>query len=721
MLFVIGLIPTSLREVSAQNVDSLRTVFNDPSSPDTSRVDAANHLGYALLVQGDTTLLEYLGKADSLANKIGYKKGKGDAYHVYGMYYYYYPTDYKKAAEYYEKSLQLRIEIKDEDAQARSHLNLGNTRWRLQEYEKALNDFLAALKYYETKKNKADEADIFNNIGLIYLDQKIYSKAAKHFDNAREIYKTTDDHKRLGGVYANLGTVYNLTHKLDSAEYCFIQSRKEYAEINDQNGNAISSTNLGEVYLKKEEYDKAIENFEMGVATAKKEGFDYLLNSANLGLGSAYLKVGRANEAIPLLLKAKTAIELSNSNNNLDVAYELLADAYSQTGNYKEALNYHVKYSDVKDSVANKNSTDRLAEMEAKFENHKQEKENLIQKAQLAEQQVTIQTGKMQRNLFILAGIALLIVIVIVYRSYRRKKQSNELLAEQKLQILEANEELNQTNEEIMAQRDQIESQKMIVEEKNASITASINYAQRIQRALLHDENQTNTDLPDHFILFKPRDIVSGDFYWNKRIGDYWYVACADCTGHGVPGAFMSMLGVAYLNEITGGQEVLEPSVILNKLRDKVILELAQKGRMEDSKDGMDIALIRYNFKTQELQYSGAHNPLYFIQNGELEVIKATKRPIGYFRKMKDFENHSITLDSDTTAYLFSDGYADQFGGPEDGKFGYRQLKDLLVNNYQNPLDAQKQLLSDRFEAWKSQGSDGQIDDVCLIGIQFKI
>jgi serine phosphatase RsbU (regulator of sigma subunit) len=267
-----------------------------------------------------------------------------------------------------------------------------------------------------------------------------------------------------------------------------------------------------------------------------------------------------------------------------------------------------------------------------------------------------------------------------------------------------------------------VEDQKKIVEEKNKDIIDSINYAQRIQKALLKEEERVSMHLPDHFILFKPKDIVSGDFYWSLEKEQYFYMAAVDCTGHGVPGGFMSMLGIAFLNEITSGTVALTPAEILNQLRDKILKELGQTGGEEESQDGMDISLMRMDLKTREIQWSGANNPLWLIKtNGNskqspLMEIPPDKQPIGYYPLMKPFTNHIIKDEKDSLIYLFSDGYADQFGGPNGKKFKYKQLQDVLLGIYDRPLTEQKKILEQKFNEWK--GNMYQIDDVLIMGIR---
>jgi serine phosphatase RsbU (regulator of sigma subunit)/hemin uptake protein HemP len=285
----------------------------------------------------------------------------------------------------------------------------------------------------------------------------------------------------------------------------------------------------------------------------------------------------------------------------------------------------------------------------------------------------------------------------------------------------------------LQQQKEEMEIQKEALQLKNTEITDSILYARRIQRALLPAEEKVSTNLPDHFVLFRPKDIVSGDFYWAKenKPENLWYVAAADCTGHGVPGAFLTMLGNSFLNEILSSGAPLTPAQVLNPLREKFIHELGQTGRTGENKDGMDVSLIRLNLKTLELQWSGANNPLWIINpnrshwpekavffGDDMEgiEIKPDKQPIGYTDNPLPFTNHSVQLKKGDLIYIFTDGYADQFGGQKGKKFKSRSLKKLLLSIQHLSLNEQKKKLEENFEKWK--GDLEQVDDVCIIGVR---
>ena len=303
---------------------------------------------------------------------------------------------------------------------------------------------------------------------------------------------------------------------------------------------------------------------------------------------------------------------------------------------------------------------------------------------------------------FLSLGILVVIGVVIVFIRVRTAKLETEK------KILE--EKVEERTTELKGANDQLSI-------AFKDIKDSINYAKRIQQAILPLEAEIRKDLPEHFILFKPRDVVSGDFYWFNKKNDQIYIAACDCTGHGVPGAFMSIIGNSLLNEIAHETSVSEPALILNALRDKIILALKQRSSDQETKDGMDMVLCCIDRKNKKLSFAGANNPLYLIRQGQLKEFKGNKQPIGiYADQMKPFTNQEVDLQAGDLIYLFSDGYPDQFGGPNGKKFLYTRFKELLVSISGRAMDKQYADLERAFWEWKKDQE--QVDDVLVIGIR---
>jgi serine phosphatase RsbU (regulator of sigma subunit) len=303
-------------------------------------------------------------------------------------------------------------------------------------------------------------------------------------------------------------------------------------------------------------------------------------------------------------------------------------------------------------------------------------------------------------------GILFLLLMAGVVQAYTyRLKQKNIRL--EKI--------IAERTREIREKKDEIEKQRDMIEEAHEEIKSSIAYAQRIQTALLPQNELEHAVVKDYFILFRPKDVVSGDFYWENKIGDEIIIIAADCTGHGVPGAFMSMLGVTFLNDIIVGEGITDPGDVLDKLRTKIIESLKQSF---DSplRDGMDIAVINLNYKTGKIRFAGANNPLFLIRNGELTEIKGDKMPVALHEHMLEFESREIELSKDDKLYIFSDGFVDQFGGPKGKKFMKKRFKETLLKIYELPMQRQREELNRVFEEWK--GENEQLDDVLVIGIK---
>ncbi len=277
-------------------------------------------------------------------------------------------------------------------------------------------------------------------------------------------------------------------------------------------------------------------------------------------------------------------------------------------------------------------------------------------------------------------------------------------------------------NKEFMIKQElfaKISEQKEEIEKHQREHQESLRYAGSIQSALLPDEKYIRKLFPESFIFYQPRDIVSGDFYWTYKKRNVTVLVAADCTGHGVPGAFMSILGISFLNEIIS-KCIPKSNIILNKLRENIMKTLHQTGDLTELKDGMDLALVIIDFEKKELQFSGAFNPMYIIRNGNLIEISGDKMPIGVAPIVeKSFTNNRLKIRRGDILYIFSDGYADQFGGPEEKKFKYGPFKDLLIKIHRHSMDKQKRLLEQKYLLWK--GDIDQVDDILIVGLKILI
>ena len=509
-------------------------------------------------------------------------------------------------------------------------------------------------------------------------------------------------------------------------------SLKIREEINDIQGLAYSYKNIGAMYDEKGDMKMALEYYKKSLKKYEEVGDKYGLGFVLTSIGGICLK---SNDMISAIIHAEKAYKISKElgfPENIEYAAELLKKINEKQGNYSKTYEYFKEEITMRDSINNKENSLKTQKLQAKFEYEKKAVTDSIAHSKAMEikdlQVAKIEEEKKKQRILLfsfLAGFIIILVFsVFLYRLFVQKKIANAILAQQK-------EEISAQRDEIETQRDLVTHQKDHIEEIHKETTDSINYAKRIQEAVLPVSVAARAIMGDHFVLFKPKDIVSGDFYWTAQISTMGHapllvVAVADCTGHGVPGAFMSMLGISFLNEIVNKQEIVKANEILNQLRKEIINALQQKGEQGEQKDGMDISLCVINTNLMECQWSGANNPLWLVRNSEnltgfqnlsgLEELKPDKQPIAIHIEMKDFTNHEIQLYKGDTIYLASDGYEDQFGGPKYKKFMSKKLKQLLQDNCDKPMNEQKNILETTFENWK--GEHEQIDDVTILGLK---
>jgi serine phosphatase RsbU (regulator of sigma subunit) len=429
------------------------------------------------------------------------------------------------------------------------------------------------------------------------------------------------------------------------------------------------------------------------------------MESAGLKLTNQFEQYMEGTVAWEELLNEST-VKLEKEREKVAAKEETIKDQKAKINYQKMSLKEKVKMLDEQGTILEEQAQ-KLDEQSQAISDQEdilfEQKRNIeLQKGQINEQ---LQKLGMQRVILIMALVVLILILgisYILYRSSIHRKKSIQELSEQ--------------HTIVSTQKDQIE--KILFE-----LTDSIRYALRIQNAVLPNEQTIRGTIPgDFFVMYKPKDIVSGDFFFVDRRGDWTLVAVADCTGHGVPGAFVSMLCISLLNEIVKQQEITRADIILNELRDKVIDSLQQKGIQGEQMDGMDISLLLINNKTFKCHWSGANNPLYVVssKSKKLEEIKPDKRPISIYPDMSEFTNHEMVANKGDIFYLFTDGYSDQFGGERGKKFMSRNFKNLLAENAHKPMSEQGKILDTTIEEWKSAYGDGleQVDDITVLGIR---
>ena len=563
-------------------------------------------------------------------------------------------------------------------------------------YDTALHHSTAALQLSQKLNFKNGIASSYHNIGLVYYYQGDYPKALDCYLKALKMAEELGDKEGIANRLGNIGLVYSNQGDYPKAlDYC-LKALKMANELGDKKNIAIWLGNIGTVYWNQGDYPKALDYYHKALKIAEDLGDKKNIANTLSNIGWLYFKTGKFKEAEQYINRAIAINYSIGELNSLMSAEESLTTLYDTIGRHKEALFHYKKAMALKDTIFSQENKKELVRKEMNYEFDKKE---AATKAENEKQQaIAEEKSRKQKLVLVLVSCVLILVFVFaafIFRTLRITRKQKQII------------EIKNTETEL---------QKKTIEEKNKDITASIHYAKHIQNALLREEEHVSMHLPDHFILFLPKDIVSGDFYWGAEKQDCWYFAAVDCTGHGVPGAVMSMLGISFLNDIVTSEQMLSPAEVLNRLRHKIMKELRQTGEADGNKDGMDISLARLNMNTNELEWAGANNSLNLIRNGQLEIIKANKQPIGYHPQNNPFTNHKIQLQKGDSIYLYSDGYADQFGGPKGKKFKYKQLENLLIENNHLSLKEQKEILKNQFIGWK--GSLEQIDDVCVFGVR---
>jgi len=544
-------------------------------------------------------------------------------------------------------------------------------------------------------------AGIQNNIGLIYAEIKEYRTALAYYFKAEKINIANKEKSILAINYNNIATCYQKLNQFSSAQTYLQKSLLLRQEVSDTVGMAMAYHNIGINHQLTEDNDSAIIFFNKSLRylTNMSENIGHAYNY--LELGNTLLQQHKLTEAEPYLLSSLRISENSELEGVKVEVYKYLSSLYEQKQDFKKAFNYQNLYLLSKENVESDESKNEILKKELEYDFAK--RQELQRKDAENRQAVAAAEIKSQKKLTTGAVIGLIILsglILIVFRSYNQKRKANDIISKQK----------------------------ELVEHKNKEILDSINYAKYIQNALLPSEKIINELPVNCFILFKPKDIVSGDFYWihnnpisEKSVNEV-YIAAVDCTGHGVPGALVSVVGNNGLNRCVKEYGIHDTGKILDKLSE-LVEETFEKSENE-LKDGMDISILKIKTdsidgasKKIELQWSGANNPLWIIKKDTqlLEEIKANKQPVGKFMERKNFTSHSLFLEKGDRLYLFTDGYADQFGGPKGKKFKYKQLEDLLLSTFELPFSDQKNILEASLIKWK--GELEQVDDICIIGI----
>lgn len=739
---------------------------------------AYNTIGRANLNMGnyETALANFLISL-KLKEEMGDQKGIASSYNNIGIIYYY-RGDYEKALDNYLKSLKIREEINDKPGAAMTYSNIGTVYVNQENYEKALPSFYKYLKVSIEIGDKQGMCNSYNNIGLVYYFQGVLSKSKKTtsekmtlaLENYSKSLKLSEEIGNRQGIvtsYNNIGNIYEHQENYEKALSTHLKSLKISEDIGDKNGTLNSFLNIGNINLKQNKLEEANKFLTNALILSKELGKKDGIKTAYGGLSDLYEKKGDYKQAYNFH-KLYTQIKDTLLNEESSKQMTEMAAKYDSEQKDK-AIQLLNKDKETQASLAIEEKRSQriilysvmgISVLVIVFSLFIYRSLRQKKKLNIELEKLSIVARETDNGVLICgpkgeiewcnAGLTKLLgytlndlkqrgntleeissspeIKSIIHQSIENKKpstyQSLNITKDGKARWMQSTltpilDNAGNTKKLVVIDMDVTERKQAddMILQKNQNITDSLNYAKRIQQAILPSRELVRSFIPDSCILFNPKNIVSGDFYWIHSINEHEVlIAAVDCTGHGVPGAFMSIMSFNLLEQVVKEQQVYEPALILNDLSNAVIKALKQTNEIGMVKDGMDIALCKINYKTLELEYAGAHNALYLIRKGALTETKANQRAIGISMATNQFLNHTIKLEKGDCFYIFTDGFADQKGGPDNKKFYYRPFQKLLIDIHQLEMTEQEIILEKTISEWK--GKKEQIDDILVIGVR---
>ena len=618
-------------------------------------------------------------------------------------------SDLPKAMEYFREGLKIQEEIGDKSGIATSLNGIGVVYDSQGNIPKALEYYSKSLKIKEEIGDKYGIAYCLQNLGYMYNADGDNTKALEYYTKSLKMQTEIGNKHGIGLSLNGIGFIYYKQGDLAKAMEYHTKSLKIKEEIGDKEGVATSLSNIGAIYEKQGNDRQSMEYHIRSLKIREEAGYMEGIASSLNNIAKLYIKLGDTLKALEYYTKSLKVAQQIGYPDIVKSVSETLFKLYKKRGNTKLALQNHELYITMRDSLQNEENTKVMVKQQMQYEFDKKQIADslkIVEERQISA--LKFEQEKTQR--YILYG-GLALVLLFAGFMYNRFKVTQK----QKI-IIEAKEKQTQLQNEIIGE------QKRLVEEKHKEITDSINYAERIQRSFMASKDVLDANLSDYFILFKPKDVVSGDFYWaNKLPNGNFALITADSTGHGVPGAIMSLLNITSIEKAIE-QNNMHPNDILNHTRNTIIQRLKRDGSPEGGKDGMDCSLCIYDFNKMKLFVSAAHNPVWIIRCApakEFDFIEISpdKMPVGKHDKQDtSFTRHEIDLQKGDIVYSLTDGFPDQFGGEKGKKFMIKRLRELIIANAHLPLHEQKQLLEKTFADWV--GMLEQIDDVTVIGVR---
>jgi serine phosphatase RsbU (regulator of sigma subunit)/lipopolysaccharide biosynthesis regulator YciM len=702
-------------EASVILADSILSLLNDTENQNRFVIKALNIKAKALSALNEFKEAEtILNKSVSLSKEIDDKNGLSNAYYLLGSI----NSDkgfYSKSKELLLMSAAIKSEIGDDLGLAASYSFLGLTYAHLGDYMQGIEFIQKSISLREQTGDKRGLANSYLSLYKIYIDIGESDKALASELKSLDICNDINDLQCVSGRLTNLGEIYQEKGDFNKALNYHFSALEISKKLNIKNRIAEVHENIAKNFSSTGNFEAAKLHLDSCFDIRKAIGDEEGLVSAKLVLTQINFLQGNYPAAIETGMRAlQSGIQL-NLPYLIKEAHHVLSSSYDKANNSTKALFHYKQFIVLRDSLYNIDKTKEIVRKELEFNfNKKQE----IQKLEVAKKLAETNAESRKQKIIILLSVVGLVILtaLLIFGLYQYRLKIN---SEKKLQYL--NSDLNLKNYQLIEKTDIIEAQHGTIHQKNKEITDSIKYARKIQTAMMPLKEEFQAYFRESFIVFEPKDIISGDFFWITEKNGKIIFATADCTGHGVPGGFMSMLGVSLLNEIINEHDLTEPALILSRLRKKVITALRQKGLSGEQQDGMDMTVCVIDKNLMTLHYAAANHSFYLIRkngfNFELTEYKGDKQPVGIFGKdLKPFKQHIIPIQENDVIYTMTDGYADQFGGTKGKKFKYKQLKEMLLEIQSHPLSHQEKIIKDRFNQWK--GDLEQVDDVTIIGIR---
>ncbi len=612
---------------------------------------------------------------------------------------YYFFNDAPKAIKVFNVALKMAEKQGWVEAQIKSTSYIAATFSSKKNFLLTEKHYLRALSLATANKKLKYVLDIYERLGFMLATSgrpEADMKGKKYFERGLNLSKQLKDTNALATFYVRLGLIGNRGAPTDSSIASIHIGIGLLKGRDDVQTLVLAYKSLGDAYYTLDRNDSSLYYYKQVHALNRKMGQARVTAVSACDVAYMYGTIGKLKE---LDVYADSAVYFAKRDRSGEArfyVYKWLADVYKNVGKSDLAIKYYQMQAYLLDSSLRSGNGEALttAGMQSDFDGQlevlqlKQQREREIQKKEKEEQ-------AFRSRMYLIGFFIVLISLIIIFREFRINKKQRIIISQQ---------------------HEDVSSQKVILEVKNKEITDSINYALRIQSALLPNPDDLFKLLNGSFIYYAPKDIVSGDFYWFYKRDNFIYIACGDCTGHGVPGALMSVLGINLLSDIIDGNKASEPAKILDLLRAGVIRALNKDNESGLYKDGMDIALVRMDTKNMNCVFAGANNPIYHISGGSLAEYKANSQPVGYSHELKPFTQTEFKIAKTDHLILFTDGFADQFGGSSNKKFMYKRFKEVLIGSIEKNKNDIDKILMKNFDDWKGQVE--QIDDVCVLGIK---